>query len=88
MVVVAVKKRGWICKIFRRYNLFTQIVVWLEQSSHGLPEQLEVREQLCTLRSGIRVGSQTQPQALPFECMKTFGFSSLALEYGMKQGKD
>lgn len=51
-----------------------QIVVWLEQSSHGPPEQLEVREKLCTLRSGIQVGSQTQPQALPFGCVKAFGF--------------
>ena len=42
---------------------------------HGPPEQLKVREKLCTLRSGIQVGSQTQPQALPFECVKAFGFT-------------
>ena len=52
-----------------------QIVVWLEQRSHGPSEQLEAREQLCTLRSGIQVASKTQPQAMPFECMKSFGLT-------------
>ena len=64
---------------FARYsgdkNLFMQIVVWLEQRSHGPSEQLEAREQLCTLRSGIHVASKTQPQAMPFECMKSFGLT-------------
>lgn len=56
-----------------------QIGVWLEQSSHQPPEQLEARERLCTLRSGIQVGLQTKLQPLFSAWVKAFGFTFLQL---------
>ena len=64
-----------------------QIVVWLEQRSHGPSEQLEAREQLCTLRSGIQVASKTQPQAMPFECMKSFGLTFMYLTRALSHSR-
>lgn len=49
-----------------------QIGVWLEQSSHQPPEQLEAR-------SGLQVGLQTKLQPLFSAWVKAFGFTFLQL---------